>query len=301
MKSVNLRTVKRRIGFLNNFQKITQTISLISFIEHQKSHTQIRKIVNNVYHLLSLFSEISKRHPETQRILQRKFQIDESGKKLVIVIASDKGLAGALDQNIFQKTENYLKQKKDFYLGTIGLKAEKYFEAKYSLIFKSSNFEKFSKNDFIKLLNSINLLFTKKEINKITVIRPNLINFNFMVDVIQIFPFNIEVLNQLIEKHLLSHQKIIKFEKPSAKPIWEFNYILEPKPEILINTIINQTFYLILYALILQSLATLEFVRTTTMKRASDNAQNLKEKEILIFNKLRQQKITAELIDISRE
>lgn len=300
MKAINLRTSKKRIRFLGNFQKITQSISLISVIEFQRSHSIIQKIIKNVFYLLSIFSEVYKRHKEVDKFLKEKFGVLKEGKKLIVVISSDRGLAGAFDKIIFEKAEEVLAKEKDFYLGVIGLKAERYFEPKHNLIFKISRFERFDANDFAKLLNEINLLLNQKEISQIVFVRPNLISLNFFVEVLNLFPFNLENLNQLIEKIIPSTKEFEELKKESEEFKWDFEYILEPSPEILVEKIIEQAFYLVLYALILQAQASLTLTRTITMKRASENAQKLQEQAIIIFNKLRQAKITEELMDIQR-
>jgi F-type H+-transporting ATPase subunit gamma len=297
MKTKNLRALRKRIKFLSNFQKITKSISLISAIKFQKVYQKIARIILNVFYLLDIFEEVLKRHPKTSREFLN-LKVNEKGRRLIICIASDRGLAGSFDYLIFKKTEEFLNG--DFYLGTIGLKAEKYFKKKYQLLFSFSKFENVLPEEFAKeLLSYLQLLIEKEKIKEIYLIRPNLTSSGFIVESLKVYPFDLEVINELLEKIKIKTKEFegLKKEEPKFK---EFQYILEPSPEIVVKTILNQVFYLIFYALILQAQASLEFVRTITMKKASENAEELKEKEILNYNKMRQQKITEELIDIRR-
>jgi ATP synthase F1 gamma subunit len=150
-----------------------------------------------------------------------------------------------------------------------------------------------------ELLSYLQLLIEKEKIKEIYLIRPNLTSSGFIVESLKVYPFDLESIRDLLEKIKIKTKEFesLKKEEPRFK---EFQYILEPSPEIVIRTILNQVFYLIFYALILQAQASLEFARTITMKKASENAEELKEKEILNYNKMRQQKITEELIDIRR-
>jgi F-type H+-transporting ATPase subunit gamma len=297
MKAKNLRAIRKRIKFLTNFQKITKSISLISAIKFQRVYQKISNILINVFYFLDIFEEITKRYPNAlKEVLKLKPVLQ--GKKLIICIASDRGLAGSFDHLIFKKTEELLNG--DFYLGTIGLKAEKYFQKKFQLLFSFSKFENVLPEEFAKeLLSYLQLLIEREKIKEIYIIRSNLTSSGFIVESLKVYPFDLESIRELLEKIKIKTKEfeILKKEEPRFK---EFQYILEPSPTIVFKTILNQVFYLVLYALILQSQASLEFARTITMKKASENAEELKEKEILNYNKIRQQKITEELIDIRR-
>jgi F-type H+-transporting ATPase subunit gamma len=297
MKAKNLRALRKRIKFLTNFQKITKSISLISAIKFQRVYQKISNILINVFYFLDIFEEIFKRYPKTlKEVLNLKPVLQ--GKKLIICIASDRGLAGIFDYLIFKKTEEFLNG--DFYLGTIGLKAEKYFKKKYQLLFSFSKFENVLPEEFAKeLLSYLHLLIEKEKIKEIYLIRPNLTSSGFIVESLKVYPFDLESIRELLEKIKIKTKESESLKKEEAR-FKEFQYILEPSPEIVIRTILNQVFYLIFYALILQAQASLEFIRTITMKKASENAEDLKEKEIINYNKMRQQKITEELIDIRR-
>jgi F-type H+-transporting ATPase subunit gamma len=297
MKSKNLIKLRKRIKFLNNFQKITKSISLISAIKFQRLYLKISHILRNVFYFLDIFEEILKRHKSLAKISFFS-KNTKGGKKLIVVIASDKGLAGAFDYVVFKKAEEILKG--DFFIGTIGLKAEKYLKKKYNLIFSFSKFENVLPEEFAKeLLTFIQQLIEKEKISEIYLVRPNLTSSGFLVENIKVYPFTPESLEELIEKIKVKTKEFEKLKKEEVR-FKEFEYILEPSPEAIFKTILNNVFYLVFYALVLQSQASIEFMRTITMKKASENAQELREKETLSYNKLRQQKITEELIDIKR-
>jgi len=297
MKAKNLIRLRKRIKFLGNFQKTTKTISLISAIKFQRLYSKISQILRNVFYLLGIFQEVLKRHRKLSKEIL-KIKTLPQGKDLIVVIASDKGLAGAFDYAIFKRAEEFLKG--DFYLGTIGLKAEKYFKRKYPLLFSFSKFENVLPENFAReLLSTLQLLIEKEKIREIKIIRPNLTSSGFLVENITVFPFTPESLNDLISKIKIKTREFEILKKEEVK-FKEFKYILEPSPEIILKTIMDQVFYLIFYALILEAQASLELTRTVSMKKASENAQEIKEREVLDYNKLRQQKITEELIEITR-
>ncbi len=296
MKTKNLRKLKRRIKFLENFQKITKSVSLISAVKYQKVYLKIKNVIRNIFYLLSIFEEINKRH----KLDISKIKLDKNKKELIIVIASDRGLAGAFDYSIFRKTEEFLSDKENFYLGTIGSKAEKYFRKKYNLLFSFSKFENILPESFAReLLSYLDFLISNNKITDIYVIRPNLISTGFLVEILKIYPHDLEVIKDLLGK---IKPRLKEFEeiKEEKRFKWNFEYILEPSSKVIIETLLKQVFFSALYILILQSQASLELTRTITMRKANENAKEIREKENLNYNKLRQQKITEELIDLRR-
>lgn len=302
MKTKSLNKIRQRIKFFDNFQKIANSIALISSIKFNRSYRKMHNIMRNVFYFLSLVHEIASRHnlDLTKFIARTK----KGNRCLVIVISSDKGLAGAFDQIIFKKSESLIKflqgQSQKIYLGVIGRKGETYFKKRLNLYFSFSNFENILPEDFAKeLLTFINNILQEGIISEIYLIRPNLTSTGFLVEDLRLYPFDLQTLQDLLEIILPKMKEWQNLQKTSSFK-WNFRYILEPSPEKLITTILNNIFFLLLYALILESQASLEFTRTITMKKANETAKELKEDESLRYNKLRQQKITEELLDITR-
>ena len=75
-------------------------------------------------------------------------------------------------------------------------------------------------------------------------------------------------------------------------------YILEPDAQALIDQLLPQVMMLKFHAAILDSAAAEQAARTIAMQTASDNAEDLLGELTLEYNKGRQQKITAEILDL---
>lgn len=78
----------------------------------------------------------------------------------------------------------------------------------------------------------------------------------------------------------------------------EDEYIVEPGAEEVVSTMLPQVLMLKFYAAILDSQAAEQAARTVAMQTASDNAEELLGDLTLEYNKGRQQKITAEILDL---
>ncbi len=78
----------------------------------------------------------------------------------------------------------------------------------------------------------------------------------------------------------------------------ESDYILEPDAEALVAQLLPQVMLLKFHAAILDSAAAEQAARTIAMQTATDNAEDLLGELTLEYNKGRQQKITAEILDL---
>lgn len=304
MKSTSLRKLKQRLRFLNKFQKMTKSVGLLSSVRYRRAYQKISQILASAYYLLDIFKEVLKRNPGIDKKIEEKLKIQKSNKVLVISIASDRGLAGAFDLTIFEKTKNLIEklknENKEVLLGVIGKKAENYFKKRTRVLFSFSKFEGLFPENFSKeLISFLRLLIDEKNLGEIIFVRPNLTLAGYFVEEIKIYPFKLKNLEDIIEKILpkIKHWQVLKKEREFK---YEFEYILEPSPEKVLEVILENVFYSLIYVIILESQASLELARTITMQRAERNSEELKQKTLIDYNKLRQNKITQEILDTLR-
>ena len=87
-------------------------------------------------------------------------------------------------------------------------------------------------------------------------------------------------------------------EVPVSPPATENDIILEPSREEILKTLLPQVMRLRIHTVLLDSIAAEHAARTIAMQTASDNAEDLLGELSLEYNKGRQQKITAEILDL---
>ena len=85
-------------------------------------------------------------------------------------------------------------------------------------------------------------------------------------------------------------------ESPATKN--DTDYIIEPSPEGVVERIMPLLLRLQIYTMLLDSAQSEQAARTIAMQAASDNAEDLLAELTLEYNKSRQQKITAEILDL---
>ena len=98
------------------------------------------------------------------------------------------------------------------------------------------------------------------------------------------------------------HQPLLPCAAPGADAAREHldpdSHILEPSHEALCNDVVQQALKAKFYAALLDTHTSEHAARTMTMQMANDNANEMLDDLHLNYNKLRQQNITAELLDI---
>ncbi len=79
---------------------------------------------------------------------------------------------------------------------------------------------------------------------------------------------------------------------------WQFDYIVEPNVNVLLDDLLPKVMMLKMYAVQLDTNAAEHAARTVAMQTATDNGNEILQNLTLEYNKGRQQKITNELQDI---
>ncbi|HJP41494.1 MAG TPA: ATP synthase F1 subunit gamma [Dehalococcoidia bacterium] len=76
------------------------------------------------------------------------------------------------------------------------------------------------------------------------------------------------------------------------------SYIFEPSPAVVLERLLPRFIEMQIYEAILESAASEQSARMVAMKNATDNASDIQRELTLTYNKLRQEQITTELLDI---
>lgn len=203
----------------------------------------------------------------------------------MLLISTDKGLCGSLNQNLFKKMIEWLKTKPNAQIIAVGKKAV-HFSRIYDVPLHAQFVELpevLTFSDSIPITTLIQQGYISKKFKSVTVVYMDFISTLVQkVRVIDLLPIPKDQLDDgVIDPG--SHAEYI-FE-PSAKTL-----LAELLPYYVENTI---------YQAFLEARASEHSARMVSMKNASENANQLKDDLQLLFNKSRQESITNELLDIT--
>jgi len=274
----SLRDIKKRIEATRKTSQITKAMNMVSASKLRKVEKKYRAFQPIKDEVKRILEDVLSSNPETSFPLLEKREINKVG---FILVASDRGLAGPYNNNVFKHFEEILKENdKEFIVGTIGYKAYSYCKRKkYPLL----NNESISSRDEIKFIDfqamsrAFIKLYLEKGVDKIVMVYTDYIN---------------TLTQKVTDKVLMPITDLVKSKVQVS------DYVFEPDTEDVINQLLPIYLENTLYGIILDSKTSEHASRMTAMKNATDNAKDIIQKQNLIYNRARQAQITIELTDI---
>ena len=286
------RDIRRRIKSVKSTAQITKAMQLVAAAKMKKAQDQAtngRSYAETMNKILVALRDAAEEgsHPY--------FVEGKGDKTLVLVIASDKGLCGALNTNLFKKLINANLEGECDYV-TIGRKASQALSRlRKNLVadFPIKDPAKFT--DLRAAGNFLQDKFRTGGYKKVLVVFNNFINTVTTVPTIeQLLP---------VDKVSLGGKR--SFEgMGSALEVKETStdvpeYTFEPSAEAVFESILPQYVNNTLYQMLLEARASEHSSRMVAMKNATDNAKQMLKDLSLEYNKLRQAAITNELLEIT--
>ncbi len=321
------QNLKKRLKSVHNINQITKAMELVSATKMRKSQQIALDSRPYAFAALELLANLTllenlkkEELPELLRgrLTRLRQGFGGRGKVLFVLVASDKGLAGAFNSSVFKKFEQHLKTNKEqrkneehFYLA-VGEKANAYLAKKFRTMDSSMVLKKFAQvgdctapEQVAPLTEFIIKGYLDKKWDRVIIISTHFrsalkqephvrrvlpIDFDHIADTIkQIIPERGKFAD-LIKEHS------INFVPDKAKLK---EYTIEPSSEKVLEKLAEHLFFMQVYHLILEANASEHSARRMAMKTASDNAAELGNALNLQYNKSRQSAITKEISEIT--
>ena len=276
----NIKEVKNRIGSVKSTQQLTKAMKMVAAAKLKKAQdkvTELRPYSNKLNEILSNLSG---------SINNRLFEKREDKNTLIIVVASDKGLCGSFNSNIFKLFNSTAEEKNlnpnSTIIMPIGKKANDFFKKKnFKLIDEFwTTLNGFSYSDASRIFDYVHKEYLSKNIDQVHII------YNEFK--------NVAVQKSVIEKFLPIEESLSEDESSSANN----NYLFEPNKSDIANSLIPQTLKTQILKSVFESNASEQGSRMTAMSQATDNAGELLKELKLTYNRTRQAAITKEILEI---
>lgn len=274
---MNIRQVRKKIKSVTNVRKITKAMQLVSAIKMKKSQAAAIEARPYQENIDQIIAKVSANLDSKFSSLLSPNNNDEN-KDLVIVITSNKGLCGSFNFNLFRfmtRTNNW--KNRDFVV--IGKKAA-------TLIprFGSEVVADFSSN---QPQNSVSAVFQMAIEGFLTGKYNNVFMvYNRFYSVLKIEPVE---------------EKLLPFSYKTETPVVKekvVEYLVEPNPYKIIDALLRSYIEEKIRNAVIQSEAGEHSARMMAMKNATENANDVIFNLTLLRNKIRQEKITGELLDM---
>jgi len=281
------RDIRRRIKSVKNTAQITKAMQLVAAAKMKKAQDQASN--GRAYaEMLNKILVNLKEHAEEG--IHPFFSAGKGEKTLVLLIASDKGLCGALNTNLFKKLVTTQIEGEVEYV-TVGKKAVQAINRLRRTLLADFPIKDPAKFAEVRAVSRfIQEKYLTGEYKQVLVVFNNFINTVTVVpSVEQLLPVNPVTLG--------GKRDFGQDTSAPAGPSLEYKF--EPSAQVVFETVLPQYVNDTVYQMLLESRASEHSSRMVAMKNATDNAKQMIKDLSLEYNKLRQAAITNELLEIT--
>ena len=277
------KEIRTQIGSIKNTQKITSAMEMVAASKMRKAQDRMAatrpysdKIYNVIQHLA--FAHPEYKHPYLQ---------DRAETKRVgyIVVSSDRGLCGGLNNNLFKSVLKDIKTKLDAGLEVdvcaIGQKASTFFK-RLPVNLVSQKVQLGDAPQAHELIGTVKVMLDAYNEGQIDSLY---------------FVYN-EFVNTMTQDNKIVRLLPAKPEKPSEELSHHWDYIYEPDAKDVLDDLLVRYIESLVYQGVVENIACEQASRMIAMKNASDNAGDLIDDLQLVYNKARQAAITQEISEM---
>jgi F-type H+-transporting ATPase subunit gamma len=278
------RDLRRRIKSIRSTAQITKAMQMVAASKMRKAQ-QAAINVRPFARLLYRFQ----RRATTQAVdfSHPLLEVRPVRKTAVVMIGGDKGLCGALNSNLFRMVGRFDPATTVFI--TAGRRAAQFVaRTRRQLIAEFAYGDSPTYAEAKAIATCARDLFLNREVDDVHLVSTRFINTLTQV------PVSIEFLPVGVIKGLNLPEGMSEEELVGGEP----EYIFEPNPEAFLSYLMSHYLNIYLYTVLLNAKASEQSARMVAMKNATDNANTLIQDLTLEYNKLRQNKITTELLEI---
>ncbi|HET6396481.1 MAG TPA: F0F1 ATP synthase subunit gamma [Pseudoxanthomonas sp.] len=276
------REIKTKIKSVQNTRKVTRALEMVSASKIRKAQDRMR--VSRPYaqamrQVIGHLAQASTDYPHP--FLVEREQVKRVG---YVVVSSDRGLAGGLNNNLFRKLLGEIRQWHDqgveVDMVTVGQKASAFFRRiKVNMVASVSHLgDQPHLDQLVGVIKVMLDAYTEGRVDRVFVV------YNHFV-------------NTMSQK--ATFDQLLPLPPAQAGvPHHDWDYIYEPDAATVLEHVLTRYVESLVYQAVLENVASEHAARMVAMKAASDNATKLIGTLSLAYNKARQAAITQEISEI---
>ncbi|MCD9085790.1 F0F1 ATP synthase subunit gamma [Stenotrophomonas sp. SY1] len=276
------REIKTKIKSVQNTRKVTRALEMVSASKIRKAQDRMKTSRPYAQAMKQVIGHLAQASTD----FQHPFLVERENVKRVgyIVISSDRGLAGGLNNNLFRKAvaemRTWQEKGAEIDMVTVGQKASVFFRrVNVNMVGSVTHI-----GDQPKLETLIGVIkvmldaFTEGKVDRVYLVYNRFINtMTQKASFDQLLPLPAS------ETQVASH---------------DWDYLYEPDAATVLEHVITRYIESLVYQAVLENVASEHAARMVAMKAASDNANKLIGTLQLVYNKARQAAITQEISEI---
>ena len=282
---LSTQDIQRHIHSISGTAKITGAMQMVAASKMRRAQQAAlagRPFISLLYRVQRAATS------HTADVSHPLLKLREVRERAVILVAADKGLCGALNGNVFRLAEQFEPSSTRYI--TVGRMATQFVARsgrQLAAEFVGGDHPKFG--DARKIVDLARDLFEKGDVDEVQVVATRFVNTLVQRPVaLQFLPVG-EIKGLQIEG--------VEPDSDSRSDVVEFQF--EPNSKAFIGYLLKHYLNIYIYQVLLNAKASEHSARMVSMKGATENADNLIKNLTLQYNKLRQENITNELLDIA--
>jgi F-type H+-transporting ATPase subunit gamma len=276
----SVRQIKRRIRSVENTAKITKAMSMIAASKMRRA--QETALQGRPYSSLmtQLLADLAAQ-PHDEENLHPLLQRREINNVQLVIITPDRGLTGGLNSNIIRASGQFLIGNRDRNTSVIAVgKKGRDFAARTRQDLKAVFIDMGDRPSITDITPITRLIidgFTNQEVDAVHIVYARFVNTTVQRPVIE---------------------QLLPVVPPSEESPSAGEYIYEPNSMTVLSAMLPRFVEMQLYHAVLEGIASEQSARMVAMRNATDNANAMTDDLTLEMNKVRQEAITTELLDI---
>ena len=275
----NLKNIQTQIKSVSSIQKVTKAMKMVAAAKLRRAQERMEQARPYSERLEDLIGNLL--IDADASILPLLETRDDIQKHALLIITSDRGLAGSFNSNIIKKAEEEIDKvgKNNVVLICIGKKCYEYFNSRnYQIDYSySETWNDLNYNQATRIGKGLVSSYLENKFDSLSVI------YNY---------FKNTASQEVVYNQLLP----ITFENNNEIKLNEIIY--EPSKKELIQSLVPKFFNTEIWQCLLESFASEQAARMLAMDNATENAKDMISDLKLQFNKARQTAITTEMLEI---
>ncbi len=275
------KEIRSKIASVKSTQKITKAMQMVATSKMRRAQERMKLARPYAKRMLEVIGHLTEANPD----YRHPFLITREPKAVgIIVISSDRGLAGGLNANVFKQTLTLIRewQRKDVpvKLCLIGTKALTFF-----------------RRLGLPILANVTHLGDKPHVKDLIGTVKVMLDGYRTGELDRLFLINAQFVNTMTQKPVT--QQLLPIEALDTEGLQEhWDYIYEPDAAGILDGLLMRYIESQVYRAAVENVASEMAARMIAMGAATDNAGKLISELQLIYNKARQAAITKELSEI---
>jgi F-type H+-transporting ATPase subunit gamma len=274
------KEIRTKIKSIKNTQKITRAMEMVAASKMRRAQDRMAASKPYAQRIREVIGHLANANTDIDLPYTKVRPVKRAG---IIIVSSDRGLCGGLNNNLFKRAVQFMQEYRDqgveMDFSIIGNKAMGFFKRMGGRVVAQATHIG-DAPELTSLIGSVKVMidaFINGEIDCLHVISN-------------------EFVNTMTQQATVA--QLLPFPKTEVVQTNQWDYLYEPSAASLLNALSQRFIESQVYQAVVENIACEQAARMVAMKAASDNANDLITDLQLVYNKARQAAITQEISEI---